>query len=270
MRLSAKLRPLLTAMHPIAAIRRDIGFVAEIDSMTVHSVPKLKCCPFEIRRSLGRVAHCDTALPASLANELWQNPAELVGLGEQLRANGARQTVRIAWEGRPFVLKHYVEPTRRHALKQLVEPARAWSTWLFSHRLADAGILTPRPVACVENRWGVLRRDSFLLYPYVEGRTLRSLIADQATDVVAQSHLWGQLEAVWKKLVELRVGLSDTNLGNFILDPSGELWLIDLDKSRFHRSTRSAEAAQCRARAQLIRSAKKCGVAPFLLAGQAA
>ncbi len=213
-----------------------------------------------VRRSWARIAHCDASLPKDLATVLWHEPAALLGRGEQLRANGARRTVRLTWHSQSFVLKHYVEPTRRHALKQIVQPARAWSTWKFAHRLADAGIATPRPVACVENRWGPLRRDSFLMYPYIEGRTLRSHFAAEVKQSPAvQLRLWRQLNELWQHLVELRVSLGDTNLGNFIVCPAGRLWLIDLDKSRFHRSLRAAAPHQERAWKQLLRSAAKCG-----------
>ena len=63
--------------------------------------------------------------------------------------------MRLPVHSQSLVLKHYVEPSRRHALKQMVLPSRAWKTWDFSHRLADSGVATPRPVACIENRWGL-------------------------------------------------------------------------------------------------------------------
>jgi hypothetical protein len=224
-----------------------------------HDSPQSAQSPI-VRRSLTRVAHCDTSLPEDLAATLWHEPAALLDRGEQLRANGARRTVRLTWHSQSFVLKHYVEPTRRHALKQIVQPARAWSTWKFTYRLAAAGVATPRPIACVENRWGPLRRDSFLMYPYLEGRTLRSYFAAEAKQSPAvQQHLWQQLNALWQRLVELRVSLGDTNLGNFIICPAGHLWLIDLDKSRFHRNPGAATAQQDRAWKQLLRSAAKCG-----------
>ena len=213
-----------------------------------------------VRRSLTRVVYCEASLPEDLAAALWHEPAAILDRGEPLRANGARRTVRLTWHSRSFVLKHYVEPTRRHALKQTVQPSRASSTWKFTHRLANAGVATPRPVACVENRWGPLRRDSFLLYPYIEGRTLRSYFAAKAKQSpVLHQHLWQQLNELWQRLVELRVSLGDTNLGNFIICPAGRLWLIDLDKSRFHRSGYTAYRHQQRAWKQLLRSAAKCG-----------
>lgn len=208
------------------------------------------------RRSFRRVARFSTSLPDGLIAALWKNPESLVDRGETLQAKGARKTVRLDWDSQPFVLKHYVEPTRRHAIKQLVLPSRAWKTWQFTHRLANAGVATPRPAAFVENRWGVLRRDSFLLYPYIEGRTLRTCIAEDAKQsTTVRDRLWQQIHELWQRLLELRVSLGDTNLGNFIVSPAGQIWLIDLDKSRFHRAAEAAAPHQERAWKQLLRSA---------------
>jgi hypothetical protein len=180
----------------------------------------------------------------------------LLSIGEPLQANGARQTVRLEWNSQPFVLKHYREPTRRHAFKQLFLPSRARKTWNFTHRLVHAGVATPCPVACVENRWGPLRRDSFLMYPYIEGRTLQTCMAEDAKhSPTLRDQLWRQIHELWRRLVELRVSLHDTNLGNFIVSPAGEVWLIDLDKSRFHRHPIAAAPLQERAWKQLLRSA---------------
>src|SRR5262249_52888902 len=145
-------------------------------------------------RTFTRVSHFGTALPPDLASAISTSPGSLLAGGELLRANGARQTVRLIWNSQPYVIKHYVEPTRRHALKQLIEPSRAWSTWSFTHRLADAGVDTPRPVACIENRWGLLRRDSYLMYPFVEGRTLRSYFTAEAKQSPPlRDRLWRQV-----------------------------------------------------------------------------
>ena len=62
----------------------------------------------------------DPDLPVELSEALWRDPAAVVGGGELLRANGARRTALVARAGRRWVVKHYVEPTRRHAAKQLV------------------------------------------------------------------------------------------------------------------------------------------------------
>jgi len=205
-------------------------------------------------RSTFRVAHFASSLDSDLQATMWRDPASLLAQGDDLRKKEARHTVRLAIGGRSFVLKHYVEPTRRHAAKQLVLPSRAWKTWEFTHLLADLGIATPRPVACVENRWGPFRRDSYLMYPYVEGETLRYHFYEAKKSPSLHERLWRQVHELWQRLVELRVGLNDTHLGNFIVSPAGQLWLIDLDKSRFFKRAADAARHQERAWKQLLRS----------------
>jgi tRNA A-37 threonylcarbamoyl transferase component Bud32 len=219
---------------------------------------RAQTAPREIasRQSFHRAAYYDPSLPHDLVTMLWNDPASLVSRGKPLQAKGARQTVRLEWNSQPFVVKHYREPTRRHALKQLIQPSRAWKTWDFTHRLVEAGVATPRPVACIENRWGLLRLDSFLMYPYIEGRTLRTCIAEDAKQSpTVRDRLWKQIHELWQTLLDLRVSLGDTNLGNFIVSPAGQIWLIDLDKSRFHRAANAAAPHQERAWKQLLRSA---------------
>jgi tRNA A-37 threonylcarbamoyl transferase component Bud32 len=210
------------------------------------------------RRSFARVAYFTHTLPNELETTLWIKPCSLVDRGKLLRFGDSRRTVRLDWNSQPYVLKHYAAPTRRHALKQMVLPSRAYATWHFTHRLSDAGIATPQPVACVENRWGLLRRDSFLMYPYVEGRTLRSYLVREAKESKAlRDRLWSQLYELWDKLRELHASLGDANVRNFIVSPGGQLWLIDLDKSRFHRNAQAAAPHQERGWKQLHRSSAK-------------
>jgi hypothetical protein len=210
------------------------------------------------RRSFGRVAHFATDLPAELAEQLWRDPASLMKDGDTLQRTGLRNTVRLTWKSQQYVMKHY-QPSWWHAVRQLPTTSRAWATCSATMKLADAGIATPRPAACIENRWGVLRRDSFLMYPYLEGRTLRSYFKQEAKESRAVAeNLWQQLHELFRRLEQLQASLSDTNTGNFIICPAGRLWVIDLDKARFHRLPKIAAIYQQRGWKQLLRSAAKC------------
>ena len=209
------------------------------------------------RRSLTRVAHYDKSLPDDLVEWLWMQPESLVSAGQKLQSKGARRTVRLSWTTGAFVLKHYAEQSRRHAVKALALRSRASRTWNVTHRMAGAGIATPRPVACIENRWGPLRRDSFMMYPYVEGRTLRSFLVPQSRDSRATvDELWQQLRDLWKRLAEIQASLADANVGNYIIAPDGRLWVIDLDKANFYRSAAVAARHRERSWKLLLRSAR--------------
>lgn len=217
----------------------------------------------EIRtlRSWTRVAYMDALVPTGLAEALWHSPREVVGIGAPLRNVGARCTVRLEWENRSYVLKHYVEPTLRHALKQNISRSRARVTWNTAARLIEAGIATPRPVACVENRFGLFRGDSFLMYPYIEGQTLASFV--QCDGFQCNPLLEGirrQLVSLWSRLHQVRIALTDTNLKNFIVTNTGQLWVIDVDKVRFHRLAMTASRYHRRAWHRFSRYAPKSGL----------
>jgi len=188
------------------------------------------------RRCWQRYALFTDWLPADLADALWQHPERLLNGATVLQHRGVRRTVRIHWAGTSFVLKHFVEPTWRHGLKQLVSRSRARTTWNMMHLLADAGVLTPRPLACVENTSGPFRLDSYLLYAYVPGETIRQHLSAQPDPLQTATALKRQLATLWDRLKALQVSLADANPGNFIVSSDHQLWVIDLDKARRHRS----------------------------------
>lgn len=228
--------------------------------MNTNLAPQFALQRLQTRFSWWRSFHGDAELPADLADALWHSPQTVMAKSEPLRKVGVRSTVRLNWGDRQFVIKHYVEPTFRHTLKQTVTRSRAWRTWSTAHRLADAGVATPRPVACLENRFGPFRGDSYLMYPYVEGCTLRSYLGceEPAGKPVIEA-IREQLVEFWSRLKQLRVSLADTNLQNFIVGDAGRLWVIDVDKARFHRVAYLASRHHERAWTQLTRSARRTG-----------
>ena len=211
------------------------------------------------REALSRCAVLDPELPQDLMEQLWRDPASLIHQGEMLRRTSLRRTVLLTWGSKKYVLKQY-KPTWWHFLRQL--PLRSWAaaTFRVTHQLIHAGIATPKPVACVENRWGTLRRDSFLMYEYVEGVMLRTYLAEEAHQrQTVSEQLTQQISDFWRRLDELRIGLADAHTGNFIVCPAGRLWIIDLDKTRFHRWPTLAARQQKRAWQIFVRSAGKSG-----------
>lgn len=205
-------------------------------------------------RSQTRVAYYDASLPSDLIEVLWDRPEELVAMGQPLQTKDERRTMVVRWGPQPYVLKHYVEPTWRDAVKHSFLPSQAWRTWSATHRLANGGILTPRPVACIEEPWGSLRRESFLMYPYVEGDTLRTFFSN-VSHVRETSNVWQQLRAIWQRLAELRITLTDTNVRNFILSPTGKVWVIDLDRTLTHWSDFRTKYFHCLSWERLTRTA---------------
>ncbi len=175
-----------------------------------------------------------------LVELLWNTPDELVEMGKPLfRVPSVRTTVLVRIGNRDYVVKRWVERSRRHALKQLIMPSRAARCWRNVQFLLKNGISTPSPVAYREDRFGPFRGTSYYVYPYVPGRTLDVRDAPPPRGKL-ESEVALQAVRLWQQMGSARVSLSDVKSQNFILGPTGRLWVIDLDKLRYHMSDYTA------------------------------
>lgn len=189
----------------------------------------------EVKQSWSRLMRYDTALPGEFVQSMWQAPDAVIDDSEQLpRKNDQRMTVRAACDGQWFVVKRYDERNLWNQMARSVRPSRASQCWHWTRRLIDAGLPTPQPLMVLEDRLGPLRRRSYLTYQYVAGRTLRrTLLETQPHAALVESLAW-QMAELWRLLGATRYSHSDANLSNFVVDPNGRLWVIDLDKMQYH------------------------------------
>lgn len=198
--------------------------------------------PTGVRHSATRVMHYNASLAEDFVDALWERPEEVIASGELMRQTRFRSAVLIESGQCMYVMKHYFQRSLSSRLRQIVFGSQARQSYKVGCALADAGVRTPRPVACIENRRRGLQRDAYLLYPRVEGISLRSSINLGYLSDADIANVWEQLQLLWEQLASLRIGLRDANTGNFIVTANGQLWLIDLDDSRIHGSTIFARA----------------------------
>jgi hypothetical protein len=214
--------------------------------------------PTLVRRAGGRTLRYDSSLPAPLVEALWRSPEDILASGRVLRkTDKQRSTVLVHWDRRSYVMKHYGYRSVRHALKHRFAGSPAQQSYEAGCKLADAGVPTPRPVAAVENVGLVMERDSYLVYPYVEGRALVDAVAQGHMKDVEINGALRELKTLWRQLIALGAGLRDANTGNFIVAPEGRLWLIDLDDCRFHHSNAIARARLYRRWIQFSRNLRR-------------
>jgi hypothetical protein len=190
----------------------------------------------EIRTTKSRVLHFNAGLLPEYVDALWRDPAKMFAEGKLLRSTPMRAASLLRLDGSPYIIKHYFGCSWRDSIGQAVQGAESFRTYNLGCVLADAGVRTPRPVACLENRVRGKRSDSYLLYPFVEGRMLRSSVNQELLSADQISRVRRQLADMWRQLSQLKVGLKDANAGNFIVTRNGVVWIIDLDGSRIHRN----------------------------------
>ena len=168
-----------------------------------------------------------------LVEQLWTAPEELVETGTKLIEKACvRTTVRFEAEANRYVVKRHRERSWRHFAKQCVTRSRAQKCWADTWFLVKYGYPTPRPVAYRENRLGSLRGNSYYVYEYKAGQTLKEVATGLKNQRLLRQYVV-QLAEIWKLHHELGISLSDGHPANIIVDPTGKMWVIDLDKLKF-------------------------------------
>ncbi len=192
---------------------------------------------FAAKKSFSKLMVYDFDTNQELTHRLWCDPNVVVDQGTKLIQKACvRTTVKLESDVQNFVIKRHVERSWRHFAKQWVSRSRAEKCWNDSWFLYDNGYPTPKPVAYLENRFGVFRGNSFYVYEYVEGETLKEKATGSRNQRLIRQYI-KQLAHIWSLHAKLNIELSDGHPANFLIDPAGKMWVIDLDKLRKNNAT---------------------------------
>jgi tRNA A-37 threonylcarbamoyl transferase component Bud32 len=158
----------------------------------------------------------------------------LMDAGEVLKKGDAVYVSHITWNNKNIVVKRYDHKGFIHSLRHTIKKSRARKGWLYAHFLGVLNIATPRALAYIEQRRGLLIWQSYLVTEYVEGEKLRHFLRDedvterQKLDAIQQ--VVGLLDMLWK----YRVTHGDLKHTNVMITQNGPV-LIDLDGMIVHR-----------------------------------
>lgn len=208
--------------------------------------------PAGCRKNLRGRLHWQSGCPAEACRRLWNDPDAWMQSGEPLKMGGRCTVVRVDSAGGPLVVKRFNHRHRWHAARHALATSRAKSAWRLGHRLRAEGVLTPEPLAWREERWGPLRGRSYLVTPWLPGEQLLDYVWAHGHNERALSAVAEAFAAVWHHLGRLRCTHGDMKAINFLV-VGKQLWVIDLDGTRFHHSQRSFLAARRRDRARFLR-----------------
>jgi tRNA A-37 threonylcarbamoyl transferase component Bud32 len=170
--------------------------------------------------------------------------------GDRLKSGGTCTVARVRGTTRGLVIKRYNLKHRGHALSRLWRPSRAWHSWVEGNRLRLLGIPTPAPLAVIEERWGPLRRRAWLITDYCAGPNLAEHLATDREPPPGEA---GAIRSLFETLFRARISHGDLKATN-LLWSEGELYLVDLDAMRQHRSVMAHRRAWRRDRARFLKN----------------
>lgn len=134
----------------------------------------------------------------------------------------------ITWNGREVVVKRYNHKGFIHSLRHTIKRTRARRGWLNGHRLGMLNIATPKPLAYIERRRGMLVWESYLVTECVKGQRLYDFLRDDNVPEQQRSEAAEAVTELLNKLGEYHISHGDLKHSNILLAEK-EAVLTDLD-----------------------------------------
>ena len=216
------------------------------------------CSAFKCERSWRTFRVYDRSMASSEMVRFLANPdASLQHADMQYLKQGNTCTL---WatrvDGRQLVVKRYNIKSLSHRFGRAFRNTRAAVSWRNAHRLWMYGILTARPVALVEERFGPLRGRAWYISEFVAGDDASSLCRQGSLDDTAKVAA-RQVADVLAQLALSAISHGDMKATNFILSERGAV-VIDLDAMRKHDAADSFRRAHCRDLRRFMRNWEGC------------
>ncbi|MCS5707520.1 lipopolysaccharide kinase InaA family protein [Candidatus Berkiella cookevillensis] len=146
-----------------------------------------------------------------------------------LKNDPTSTVVVIVVDGQQWVIKRANTKGILHCIRRAFLPSRAFKNWNNAKKLLSMGVDTMRPIALLEERWGIIRGRSYFISNYIEGVDALHFFACGAKP----NHLWQSVAEnicnMMKKLATHRVSHRDLNLSNILINAQQKPFLIDLD-----------------------------------------
>ena len=140
----------------------------------------------------------------------------------------------ITWNGREVVVKRYNHKGFIHSLRHTIKGTRARRGWLNGHRLGMLNIATPKPLAYIERRRGLLIWESYLITEYVEGQKLYDFLRDSNVTEEERLKVTEQIKELLERLGKHRITHGDLKHSNILITDTGPV-LTDLDAVQVHK-----------------------------------
>ena len=199
-------------------------------------LPKIQrsCTAFFVQKQWRRFMACDRAWYVPAHQALLDDPDAFIETGTVLKAGNRGTVAKLSIDGREIVVKRYNIKSMAHAISRGLRPSRAMVSWENAHRLRFLGIRTPRPLAVIEERWGIRRKRAFFFMAHRPGITIDQALRGALDNPQAVNHYLDLLGDLLKQLAAALISHGDCKATNFLLSSQG-LYLVDLDGMRAHR-----------------------------------
>ena len=158
----------------------------------------------------------------------------LMDSGRILKTGDATYVSNITWNDKNIAVKRYDNKGFIHSLRHTIKKSRARKSWLYAHFLRTLDIDTPRALAYIEQRRGLLIWQSYLVTEYTKGKNLSLFLHDDDVTEQRKMDVIQQVVNLLDKLWKSRITHGDLKHTNVLITHNGPV-LTDLDGMIVHR-----------------------------------
>jgi len=178
----------------------------------------------------------------------------LMDKGQILKNGDTCYVSRLTWNGMDVVVKRYNHKGFIHSLRHTIKKSRAYRSWLHAHRLSMLNIATPKGLAYIEKRKGLLVWKSYLITEYVQGQKLYDFLRNPPRRIQEQrSEVTLQIKELLDKLGKHRISHGDLKHTNILITESGPV-LTDLDGMKTHKLNWTYQRYRAKDRARILKN----------------
>lgn len=226
----------------LAALMAEV--TKQRDKRQSHFLKKVfrNCTQFKVEKNWSRFVVCNRLADSLALQALIANPDEYIEQGALLKDGNSATVARVSVEGKTYVVKRYNVKSFSHWLTRFWRASRAWMSWRNAQLLCFYGILTPAPVAMIEERWGFCRRKAYFITESLDGDDVLSFVEKSDAEADVLDGLVVQFARLFEQMKLLRLSHGDFKATNFLLD-QGKLSVIDLDSMNIHHNEQSHQKA---------------------------
>ncbi|MEE8058818.1 MAG: hypothetical protein V3T17_13450 [Pseudomonadales bacterium] len=200
------------------------------------------CTEFVVDKCWNRfqVIRRDSDNPA--LRELLADIDGAMALGVCLKDGKTATVTKVKTGDRSLVIKRYNIKNWKHGLGRLLRSSQAWDSWCSAYHLRFEGLLTPLPIALVEERIGPGRRRAYFITDYAQGPNLLSAMSGNGAMPLSEQALDDTVVDTFTGLLAARLSHGNMQATHFIVTSQG-LSTIDLDTMNFYVSKQKHKKA---------------------------
>lgn len=138
-------------------------------------------------------------------------------------------TVKSVWiNNKRYVIKRYNPKGIVYELTHMGQISRARKSWINAHLLRFMGILTPEPIALIEQNAHLAKRCRYFISRYTEGQSSWDFFCDKNHSDDDKQVVADKLLSTFKQLCDHKISHGDLKGSNFLIHKN-KVWVLDLD-----------------------------------------